>query len=574
MSVPQWFQCAALTILCLAGCHVTREAPSGLPCEVTYTAPCYPLPPVDLCQAACPEALPEAALAGPPLVLKTALPAQKTEQRLSLEEAREIALKNNKTIRVLGHLPQEAGTLVDASLAVFDPVYGFTAAGGRFRRQVADEIVTLGAVTSVQRSDFFGPTGLNSLFARQRFATGGEVSVGYGANYWNDEPVGAFSLLNPYWRSAINLNVTQPLLRGRGPEVTRAPIAIARANQNESLHLFQANVQQVLLDVELAYWNLVLAYRNVGTANEVLAMSEQTFEMEQERLRIGEGSIPDAAQAEDLYQVSRIRQSESLLQLAQANYQLRRMLGLPADDHQQLIPTREPIPSKIGVDWEAAVDSAQRRPELLAQQANVRSARVELALAQNLLKSDVALTFDYASTGLESDLNDSFSTAVGGEYFDWTAGILFQQSFGRRAERAAVRRAELALSRTTAAYRDLEHQVLHELTSAYQDLVANWQMLELYRRRREVAQLQLDARRELYQQRRTTLDLQLQAEVSYTEALLSESAALVAYEQSLVRWQYASGVTLCDHIVLAESVEPAHMPTIEPIDPPLPTPTP
>ncbi len=569
-----WRYCGCWLVLCgLVGCHHTREIPSGLPCEIPCAVPCYPLPPVDVCETACPEVIPAAALAGPPLVADAAEVQGKTPYLLSLEEARELALRNSKTIRVVGHLPQEAATLVAATSAIFDPIVGLNGIGGRFDRQVPNQITTLGAPVFEQRSSLFGPQGLNQMYVTQPFDTGGQATIGFGTNYLFQDPVGNFALVNPYWRSAVNLNITQPLFQGRGPQVTRAPIAIARANHNQSIHSFQAAVQDVLLNVELAYWDLVLAHRNLQTSEQVLKQAELTFNMEQERLRIGEGSVPDAAQAEEQFQFGRIRRTDALRQVALASYNLRRLIGLPADDYRQLIPSRDPIPSRLDVDWEAALDSAQTRPELLAQQAQVRAARVDLARAKNLLQHDVGLVFNYAMTGLEENFDHSVSTIADGEYQDWTAGIIFEQPWGQRAERAEVRRAELALSRSAATYRQIEHEVVHELAAAYQDLVSSWRVLELHRRRREVAQLQIDARKELYQQRRTTLDLQLQAEAGLAVALLAESAALVDYEKALVRWQYASGVTLCDHLVIRES-EIAEPVEAEPLDPPLPMPQP
>ena len=55
-------------------------------------------------------------------------------------------------------------------------------------------------------------------------------------------------------------------MRGRGAQVNRVPVMLARINVDISLASFEASVRNLVLDIENTYWDLYLAYRFLETA--------------------------------------------------------------------------------------------------------------------------------------------------------------------------------------------------------------------------------------------------------------------------------------------------------------------
>ena len=58
----------------------------------------------------------------------------------------------------------------------------------------------------------------------------------------------------------------QPLLRGRGAQINRIPVVLARINVDITLASFESSVRNLVLDIENAYWDLYLAYHFLETA--------------------------------------------------------------------------------------------------------------------------------------------------------------------------------------------------------------------------------------------------------------------------------------------------------------------
>jgi outer membrane protein TolC len=465
---------------------------------------------------------------------------------ISLADVRQMALRNNKDIAVFENLPRIAGASIESEAAVFDPIVNLALQGGRYHRQVATQIQSLGSTSPVLKTSFWQPAnGLNQVYVEKMFVSGGKVQFGLGQNYINYSPAGDFVLINPAFQASTNLLLEQPLFKGRGAVATMAPMRIAKANQQQSWHAFRATVNQVLRDAEMAYWEAYAAFQDFETRDAALVQALQTVDREQGRLRLGEGSIPDVAQAEEQCEMFRIGRAEAETRLANAQRNLRRLMGIPADDPRPIIPATAPLDAPLEVDLAHACAEAHNRPEFAAQQAAVQAAEIELARRRNGLLPDLSARAIYSITGLDNNIDQAWSTVGTAHYNDWTAGVVYRQALGRRNDRALLARANSALALETARLQQIEHELSHQLNTAYQNVQAAQRLLQMHGRRRQAAALQLEARRELYLENRAALRDQLDAELRYASALYDESLARVNYQRALTDWGFARG-TLVD----------------------------
>lgn len=461
---------------------------------------------------------------------------------ISIDDARYMALRNNKDIAVLGFVPQVAGATIGVEAAVFDPVFNINTQGGHYFRQTSTLINSLGTGIPTLNTTFWNsPAGLNQIYLEKLFVTGGRAQIGVGQNLASYSPTGNFVTVNPAWQSTLNLILEQPLFRGRGAVATEAPLRIARANQNQSWHSFQALVNQILRDAEAAYWETSEAYREFQLRDLSLAQALRTLDREQERMRIGEGAIPDVAQAQEHVEEVRIERADTETRYIIAQRELRRIMGVPPDDPRPIIPATVAGDAPLVVDWQAGVHQAMGRPELGAQRAVVEAADVEYRRRLNGLQPDLAVRAIYSVSGLDSQYDGAWSSLGSWDYNDWTAGVVYKRPFGRRADQSLAQRAQSVLSMETARLRQLEHEVTYQLAGALDDLQAAERLLALHRRRREAAAVQLEARRELYFEGRASLRDQVDAEDRYSDAMIEEAAARVDYQRAITRWNFARG---------------------------------
>lgn len=77
---------------------------------------------------------------------------------------------------------------------------------------------------------------------------------------------GTFQALNSFYTQLIEVEARQPLLRGRGSQVNRMPIILARIGADIEIAGLQEQLMFMMNNVEIRYWDLFLAYRNLETA--------------------------------------------------------------------------------------------------------------------------------------------------------------------------------------------------------------------------------------------------------------------------------------------------------------------
>lgn len=546
-------------------------------------------PPADAVAAAC--ACEQIALASSdaPLVasppMETSLPPfnpgaagdeELPARNVGLSEAIQVALENNKEVAVLGFAPREAGTFVAQEQSVFDPSLDFDARYTGQNQQLSQNVQTFGTGQNTQRRTQFGPSpGTPEMFSINRlYSTGTRTRLGYLLDSNAANPIGLFTTVNPAIRNQFGLTVEQPLLRGAGRSVNQAPILVAQAEQEQSQHEFQTQLQKILLDLKNAYWQLYGAERDLQTRREALAAAEKFLRGEHEKLRHGESDVASVAQAEAQTEQFRIDHLQAYRRRLDAERELRRLMGLPPADNRRLVTSSQPQIEIPEIDWGDSVRRATAlRPELAAQQAVVQAAQWEQMQRCNELLPNVSLVGRYAPQGLGNNFGRSLSSLSSGQFADWSMGVRYSHVFGRRAARAVAQRAELAVAREQAKLRNLEFEVVHQLQQAYQQLRTAEENLRLQGSLRDAAEKQLRAREALHKHGGyATTDLLLRARSAHADAVRDQWLAIGALNQALARWQYALGEILTTDVQLASPEGDSPEQDAEPLPETLPAP--
>lgn len=110
------------------------------------------------------------------------------------------------------------------------------------------------------------------------FATGATASVSYNNAFTG--PGG----------SSITSSITQPLLRGFGPEVTLAPLVSALYNEQNARLALKNTIISTVTTVIQSYYALVQAYNNLRTDELALANSMTTLEQFQIKIDAGQAA--------------------------------------------------------------------------------------------------------------------------------------------------------------------------------------------------------------------------------------------------------------------------------------------
>ena len=115
---------------------------------------------------------------------------------------------------------------------------------------------------------------------QQRWQNGTRAAVGYHSGYSYNNPAGQFLIVNPAWQSGLRLTVEQPLFQGARSRINQVGIRIAKIRYDQSNLEFKAEVNQILHEVQEAWWRLYLTRSNVENLTKILEYAQQAWENE------------------------------------------------------------------------------------------------------------------------------------------------------------------------------------------------------------------------------------------------------------------------------------------------------
>jgi hypothetical protein len=258
---------------------------------------------------------------------------------MTLVEAIQLAMANNRIIRTdqqflnsgsaivrspdftpssLDPAIQESGVLfgnrgVEAALADFDTNFITSLVWGRDER-IQNNAFFGGGLTA--GNTLINETANFSAALEKQFAYGGTFGVTHDWDYLGTNAPG--TLFPTSYAGSLGARYRQPLWAGAGVEYTRIAgplnpnfggitgvsqgVVIARINNDIELADFEANVRNMLFDVEALYWDLYLQYRLYDTVVVAHNSALRTWREAKAKLDIGgvrNFKPADEAQAND-----------------------------------------------------------------------------------------------------------------------------------------------------------------------------------------------------------------------------------------------------------------------------------
>ena len=548
--------------------------------------------------------LAEVEFSGAPLTLTD--PEFAEHWDLGLEDVVSIALNNSKVVRNLGGVTPfgfadalvgrtaNSASIYDAAINESDPNNGVEAALAAFDAQFS--IVgsnNSNIFTQTDRPSTFQPDqvidrdlgGLRTELAK-RTAYGSQLFVRNQTDYTRgDNLLGLAQPVNSVWETQFELEVRQPLLRGRGTQVNRTGIMLARINTDVTLASFESSVRNLVFDIENTYWDLHRAYRALETAKAGRDAAQITWHPTYEKALAGTETAQQEAQAREQYFFFRGALETAQRDLFDTENRLRFLMGIAPTDGRLIRPKDEPTIAWVQFDWKQIHhESLMRSAELRQQKWIIKRREVELIGAKNQLlpQFDVGFAYRWVGTGdelINADRNgidfvntagnripndprgpvdsNAFDVLTNGFYQE--AGIFFnfQMPVGFRSELAGVRNAQLNLVREKARLEDMELNTMHLLSSTLRNLDFTYQNAQTHFNRWTATQAEVESAEAQKQTGLITLDLVLEAQRRRAQAQIDYYTALTSYNKAIADVHYRKGSLLeYNGVYLAEGPWP------------------
>ncbi len=507
---------------------------------------------------------------------------------LTLEDAVQIALQNSKVIRNLGSLTQFTisdglvgrtaltSTVYDPAVFETDPQFGVEAALADFDAQFTTSVFwqKTDRPQNVRPNFIFTPITFNQDLGQFDASITKKSAVGTTFSFTNQT---IYDLNNrgfgrnvaSDWFLSFGVSATQPLLRGFGTQVNRAPVIIARIRTDISLYDFRASVRNMLMDLESAYWDLHFAYRALQAAQIGRDSALVTWQIVNTKRLGGSAAKGEESQAREQYFFFRAVTEQALKDVFNFETRLRWLMGLAPSDGRLIRPIDEPTVARVEFSWEEIHAEAQMRyEELNRQRWVIKQREQELIVARNQLLPQLDLRLDYTWLGMGDELARASRTGIlfpfdgstawesltRGNYQESRLSLQFTPPrFGARRELAGIQNAKLNLLREKARLEDMELNVSHVLTTAIQNLDFNYQVATTQLNRFKAADDEVQAMDALYRGDKVTLDRVLEAQRRRSQAMIDYYRSIVDYNKAIADVHFRKG-SLLEHnnIKLAE----------------------
>src|SRR5262245_21049469 len=487
--------------------------------------------------------------------------AQETETQsvgevLTLQEAIDLALKNNLDIKTEEYNPEIRDTFVSNEEARFEPLFSGNLSNENAQIPTGSRLAGEGTLENKNlaydlRWDHLLTTGTsyNIVFNNPRFTTNQ-----------------LFSSFNPKFDTSLFANVRQPLMRNFGKDITLTPLNIAKSDRLAS----DARLHQRVLDVELlvtqAYLDYAFAQAELGVFQQSLVFAKDLYENNKKQVEVGTMAPLEVVVAEA--EVATKEQAIIAGEVAIKNREdiLRKLImGDHVQDWNQTIeiPKERPEFIDISITEEQAIEIALKdNPDIKALEMDLQSNNLTTKLARNRMKPLMDLSASFGYTGLGGDQlvfgGDIFNPVpigtVPGNYGDalgnlwenptWNVGLVIGLPVGNKDAQANYVRADLTEKQTKTILDNTRQQLTLDVRTALRNIKASLKLIESTRTTVVLQEKKLDAERKKLNVGLSTNNVVLDFQDDLAQARSAELAAIIAYLKNVAQLERFMGTKI------------------------------
>lgn len=472
---------------------------------------------------------------------------------LSLDDSIRLALANNTDIHLDRYQIDLAEDNLQRVLAPFDPLLTSSYSDQRTKSPTSTQLQGASILNTLTQETQIGYA--------QTFQTGTNFQGSFIAD--KNSTNSSFNFLNPSIATTLQFTVTQPLLRNFGLFPNRAPILIAQRNLKQAHAAFLGEVSDIIQQIVINYWNVVLARENLSVQQKSLDEAQKSYEHDKKALSLGALPPLDIYRSESQVALRRVGVIQAEYALKQAEDQFRQGIGADIDPATRVLDLEmtdrpEPVGELPNVDIATALARAiANRPELDAAHQALAADELNIRLAHNYLKPDLELSGFYAGNGLAGNqtgvANTGLSNTLSQSFrFTYPAyGATLSLSLPIRNHNAEANLADAVVSRRHDQYQEREsnQNITLDVTTAVHALEAAKLGMEAAKVAVDLAKETLHADERKYELGTEQIFFVLDAQTQLAQAELNLIQSQVNFQLAVTQVDHATGDLLEHHHV-------------------------
>lgn len=457
------------------------------------------------------------------------------EIKLTIEQARALALKHNLDLHVELINPTIAAESVNEEVARFETL--ITANAAHSKSDIPTSSTLDGSQTENQSVD---------VGVSVPLTTGGVLSARLPVNRTETDNV--FSTLNPAVTSNAIVSISQPLLRNAGVRTNTHGIRVARYQTSSAEAQAKLQVMRVIADVDRIYWQLYAARRELEVrrkqhqlAKDQLGRAKRNVEK-----KVAAGIEIVRAESGVADRLEAIIVSE--VNVREAQRALKRMINKPDLDIGSvtvIVPETNLNPIRYRLDGnQLAAEALQKRIEMLEIEIQYAIDNSTVDYLRNQVQPVLNLDYTYSINGLGGNAGASLDVLRDKSFEDHRIALRYEMPLGNEAAKSRLRRALFSRIQRLSTKAQRTMSIRQEVLNAVDRIETNWQRIMAAQQRTI-----LSARTAAAEQRQFDLGLRtstdvLEAQTNVADAQSAEIAAMTSYQISQVDLAVATGTLL------------------------------
>lgn len=356
----------------------------------------------------------------------------------------------------------------------------------------------------------------------------------------------------PEWDGGLTLQLTQPLLKGRGKKANLARIRSAKNSRISSEYQLKQTVQQSISEVMKAYWDLVGAHEQMRVSQRSLSNAVQLLNDNQERYRIGTGNQLEVSQAQASVaerQADVITQQNQIIQTENRLKQLLDMRDEYVLSTLRLVPTAQiPEARVLDIDERISVQRAlDNKPDIQSSMLEAENADIELKRANNELLPDLDLVGSYFTGGRGSKKKQVFDGLERRNDETWSIGARATIPITNRQSRGSHTVARISKVQAERRLTKTQQEAIVGVMNAISSVGSNRVAVEARAESRAYQEINVEKQETSLRLGATTSFEVLRTQEDLANAEAQEVQSRVELEKSLVDLELAEGIILENH---------------------------
>jgi len=294
--------------------------------------------------------------------------------------------------------------------------------------------------------------------------TGTTVGVDYQMQYnKTDSP---FTSVNPNFDTKTTITLRQTLLQNFLGVIDRTEVNIARLQGKLQGAETMERIEDEVLAVRTAYWDLAVAIEDYETALEFLNVSKDLLKIGQRKFTMGTLEKADYLNlmSQTRVRVEQVLRAENNLRLA--SNELAFLLGI---DFNLVYFTEDTlVPTEKEPNLEDCLDTAfKQRDAFKWAELNVKRFGLEVTRTGFKRLPTLEAVGSYSANGLDQKPKKAFDESFSKTWPTWYLGFEFKYPLENREARAGFRQAKLDRERSEIELKKIIARINREVNDAY-----------------------------------------------------------------------------------------------------------